>query len=319
MIKFSGLELKNVIIPDSVIDIDDFAFRGSWNLHTLHLSKYVKHIGACAFPRGCKVTLYGNPFFEEREGFLIEKQKNKLVYSFSVEKNVTIPDDIKVIETFAFVDQDNLKTVDLPSYVIIEPWAFSGNKYLERIDFKNGFSLIGEHAFDGCSSLKDIVLPEKILRIENTTFNHCDSLEYIDLPDDLKEIEFAAFSNCINLKEIRIPANVSYIGNRAIPSSTRIILDSNNFTLSKGILFDANFKKVIYCSDTVEKVIIPDTVDTIFYGVFSDCFNLKEIYIPTSVSIILGDYPKSTLIRCKKQSAAHEWCIKNNHIFELVD
>ena len=35
--------------------------------------------------------------------------------------------------------------------------------------------------------------------------------------------------------------------------------------------------------------------------------------------MIWSDFPKNTLIKCKENSPAHEWCINNKHIFEIVE
>lgn len=317
---FSSLELENIIIPDSVTEIDDFAFNGCWNLDVIHLSKYVKHIGKCAFPKDCKITLYGNPYFKILDGFLIEVENGKLITSYSDKQEVIIPNEIKIIGGYSFSYHKQLKSVIIPSEVIIEPWAFQQNYTLQKIVFKNENSVIGEYAFYECKSLQEIIFPRNLTKIEDDCFCNCNSLTKLDLPIELTEIGDSAFSNCKNLNEIIIHSKVKKIGECSIPSNTNIVLNKNfYFYIKDGLLLDISGKNIIWCSNEVERINIPNTVDNICFGVFSNCFNLKEILIPESVLMIWSDFPKNTLIKCKENSAAHEWCINNKHIFEIVE
>lgn len=58
------------------------------------------------------------------------------------------------------------------------------------------------HAFEYCSSVKEIILPDSLREINNRAFYGCSSLTKITLPDSLREIGERVFDNCSNLRDI---------------------------------------------------------------------------------------------------------------------
>ena len=48
--------------------------------------------------------------------------------------------------------------------------------------------MIDNEVFAFCSSLKEIIIPDKVRRIGEGAFFHCKSLEYVELPSSLVAI-----------------------------------------------------------------------------------------------------------------------------------
>ena len=65
------------------------------------------------------------------------------------------------------------------------------------------------YLFDDNGNLDDI---NKVKRIECSAFENCTSLKNIKIPDSVEGIEAWAFYNCTSLKSIKIPSSVKYIG-----------------------------------------------------------------------------------------------------------
>ena len=63
---------------------------------------------------------------------------------------------------------------------------------------------IGCSAFENCTSLKKIVIPETTKVIDDYAFANCTSLESIVIPASVKYIAFRAFKGCKNLKNVKI-------------------------------------------------------------------------------------------------------------------
>ena len=61
--------------------------------------------------------------------------------------------------------------------------------------------------FEGCSSLKEVIIPEGIRWIDCEAFKDYTSLESITLPHSMVEIYEYAFEGCKNLHYIKIPAH----------------------------------------------------------------------------------------------------------------
>ena len=122
----------------------------------------------------------------------------------------------------------------------------------------DGVTSIKSYAFSGCTSLKEITIPDNVTRIESRAFENCSSLESVTIGDGVTSIGGSAFSGCTSLKEITIPETipdgVTSIGNRTFEN----------------------------CS-SLESVTMGDGVTSIGNSAFSGCTSLKEITIPGSV------------------------------------
>lgn len=119
---------------------------------------------------------------------------------------------------------------------------------------------IGVWAFDGCSSLQSIVIPDSVTEIGEKAFYRCDSLQSISIPDSVTEIGKCAFFECFSLQSILIPDSVTKIGEWAF----------------------------VDC-DSLQSIVIPDSVTEIGEGTFHGCSNLQSIVIPDSITVI-GNY-----------------------------
>ena len=67
---------------------------------------------------------------------------------------------------------------------------------------------IEEKAFENCTALQEIFLPEYVYTIGNHAFSHCDSLDTIKLSGYVEVIGESAFSNCTKLCIIELPYSV---------------------------------------------------------------------------------------------------------------
>lgn len=105
----------------------------------------------------------------------------------------------------------NIKTVVFPNTVLSIGYNTCKDcKELTSITFADGSGLtkIGGSAFEGCTALKEITLPNTVTEIESRAFYGCSALTEVDLPDELLKIGGSAFSECTALKKITIPAKL---------------------------------------------------------------------------------------------------------------
>lgn len=95
------------------------------------------------------------------------------------------------------------------------------NKNIEEFNCKEGITSINNNAFEGCTKLSKVTLPNTVKKIGYRAFSGCESLSEISLSDSLEYINMGAFINCKSLTEIELPESVNYIGKYAF-------LDCNN-------------------------------------------------------------------------------------------
>lgn len=143
-----------------------------------------------------------------------------------------------------------------------------------------------------------------ITEIPKDAFNYCTLLESILLPDTVKSIGSSAFFNCLKLKEIVIPEGVTTIGSSAFALCSVLekanipvlvtAITNNLFQECKklsNINFPANLESIgsgAFSNTGLENVVLPEYLATLHGTAFGDCSKLKSIYIGENVSSING-------------------------------
>ena len=147
---------------------------------------------------------------------------------------------------------------------------------------------IGRDAFDRCSGLTSVTIPNSVTRIGIQAFWACHGLTSITIPNSVTSIEACVFQNCTGLTSITIPNSVTSIGNRAFSVCTGLtsITIPNSVTSIGDWAFD-------YCS-SLTSITIPNSVTSIGRFAFSECVNLENVYcyaekIPYSSNDIFKD------------------------------
>ena len=81
---------------------------------------------------------------------------------------------------------------------------------------------IGTRAFQNCTNIKEVIIPDAVECILIEAFMDCTSLEKITLPRKYSDITFRTFKNCTALKEVIIPGRVFGIGAEAFANCTSL-------------------------------------------------------------------------------------------------
>ena len=178
---------------------------------------------------------------------------------------------------------------------------------------KDRTKIICDGAFNCCSALAEVVIPNSVTSIGNSAFANCNALSNIAIPDSVTSIGNYAFSSCCSLSDIIIPDSVENVGNGAfqycsllecisIPESV-ICLNGNpfvawigkleclspNFIYEDDILYNKDKSKIIsFRIQNIESYVIPTSITSIGDSAFSNCSSLSKIVIPNSV-ISIGD------------------------------
>ena len=158
--------------------------------------------------------------------------------------------------------------------------AFQNCSGLTSVTIPNSVASIGEYAFFGCSGLTSITIPNSVTGIGNSAFYKCYGLTSITIPSSVTNIGSSAFYNCSGLTSVAIFSSITNISNymfRDCTNLTTITIPSSVTTIG-----DLAFSG---CS-SLTSIVIPTNVTQIGYSAFADCSNLKSITIPPSVKVI---------------------------------
>lgn len=82
----------------------------------------------------------------------------------------------------------------------------------EVIQVPEGIHTVGEGAFKGCVSLKEVVLPQGLNCIMGDAFKGCRKLEEVVIPDGVTYIGRYAFHRCHALRRVILPLSVEELG-----------------------------------------------------------------------------------------------------------
>lgn len=150
---------------------------------------------------------------------------------------------------------------------------FATKTDITKVILSNGIARIGDRAFQDCTNLEYIELPESIDDLgSGWTFWGCKSLKEIRIPSKVQSIPMSGFADCISLESVEL-SNVQWIHDGAFSGCTSlasvIIPDK-----VEGIVSSA-FSR---CS-SLESVSISSSVTSIREKVFSECYNLNSIIV----------------------------------------
>ena len=200
-------------------------------------------------------------------------------------------------------DQSSDKSVYTPYTTVTIPASVTYNNYTYPV------KTIGQDAFEYCSNLQSVTLPNTITSIYSNAFLYCTKLGSINLPEGLTTIGEQAFYHC-NLDSVTIPSTVTRIGNKAfrdnpltsvtwLPPTCTIGTewDSPFYESSAGITsftfgdqVEAVPSYICYRMDKLDTIVLPPSVKSLGSYAFYSCSKLKSINLPVTQKTIPSNF-----------------------------
>lgn len=258
---FEGTAIKNINIPNSIVNIGSAAFKDCTSLESVNFGEFA--------------------FVNSDDPVIRESTFENCISLHSI----VLPDAISTIEAYAFAGaslKDNVESkaskihkdafknsyfeqsfedgvVKIGSVLL----SYHGNKTELSAEDLKGITSINPNAFDANTNVKSITLPDSLEIIDENAFDGCTSLEYVYASENcsLTKISSYAFKDCRNLKEVVIPNLVDTIDGYAF---------YNCYNLE-----NVNFKTNLL-------TLIPEYC-------FANCNSLEKIDLPLGVTDI-GQY-----------------------------
>ena len=246
--------LENIEIMDGVEKIKESAFKSCKNLKQIELPESITKIGQDAF-RDCTGVSYikiGSPKCEYASGFGV----------------------------FSGMGSSEGVTVEFGEKVTEIPRLMLGAQ-VRTVKFDGKVKKIGNYAFYGWSNLGEIELPESVEEIGNGAFIDCAKLSSITVGENVTKIGSAAFNGCRGLKKV--------IMNARLEEENAAFETAGNGEME--VIYGQGITKIgrLFCGSKIQKVEIPEGVETIEESAFKSCKNLKQIELPESITKIGQD------------------------------
>lgn len=316
--------INSVTIPSSVKRIGAYAFENS-NVSKVTFSEGNEVIGNCAFnecPNLKDINLpqsindisedsfdWNNINTKNENGFIVSN--GLLISGRKAKGNIVIPNDITRIIGGAFRNNNDITSVTIPANVKdIPSYAFCNCTSLNNVTIENGILSIGEDAFEN-TAIKSIAVPQTVTKIGD-----------------------AAFVGCSMLNDVSYGQNTS-VGVNSFSYTPWIqkIKGSSNFSIYNGVLlkYYSDGKNEVSVPDGVKKIApgafwngrnnecinkikLPEGVKNIGKFAFSECRNLNEIYMPSTVqSIDKSAFCLTDNIKFTGEKADYAQSIKGNN------
>ncbi len=274
-------DLRTVMIPDSVTEIEAYSFNNCTNLSNVTLSKSLKYMGGRAFGSCEKITQIEIPKSLDNCGNSGYASYHGPFGACSGLKKIIFEEGTKEISNNLFRGCTGLEEISIPASVIkIERYTFADCTNLKNVYFSNGVKNVENNAFTNCTSLTKVNIPDTVDSIGNSAFSGCTNLVEVHLPDKLKEIASDTFSGCKKLTAINFPSTLTTIGNSAFSgceSLPEAILPSGVEKIETNAFKNCKAMK---------KAVVPDTVSSIGSSAFYGCEALADITLGSKLKKI---------------------------------
>lgn len=305
---FYHLPLKNVILPESVVQIDANAFDGSSSLEKVTVGANTKALGNSVFS-GC--------------GQLTD---------------VVLPEGLQTIGDFCFSQCSALSELPLPeSLTTIGDYVFYFCMNLNNLSLPQNLKSIGNHAFFNCTKFTEVTIPASVTEIGGCAFDRCPNLaainvnadnktyasadgilfdkpfttvircpvgkkistytfpetvriiapysfyetalESIEIPDEVHTVGMAAFTSCESLTKAKLPANMT-----EIPAE----LFSMSYALAEVNIPEkvVSIGKEAFMACALTEVILPEGLKQLVEAAFFSNKNLQKVTLPSTLTLI---------------------------------
>lgn len=286
--------LTTAVIPASVVDLNN-AFSGCTALTALTYNAV-----------GTSV--------DETNKIIYANEGKRLVFYYGSAEELVLPNTVEEISNGAFAGKTSLKKITLPASVkIIDDYAFDGCTSLATVEGldKTGLvklgayafsktaitevtlpatlnkaadeaaeNLIGEHAFDGCTSLQSATVNGTAMG--SYMFYGCTALATVSLNDNITRLNGYTFYGCTSLDGVTLPSKLVSVDTYEFYGCTSL----SKIVLPEDLDFSSGGTYMFYGCTSLASITLNDSIEKLPHSFLYNCKALTELQLPASLKKI---------------------------------
>lgn len=292
---FQNSGIMTVTVPAEVKKIGEKAFWSTENLNNVKFGEksVCKGIAANAFQFSSirsidlpiAVRIIGTKAFNNCRNLStvgLEKTGGNIVvigehaFSSTKLKEFTIASTIREFYESAFSNCGKLQHIEVdknhPNYVSEDGVLFSKKKDILYV-------------YPIAKGGNEYTVPNTVKVLSCEAFNNCSNLTEVTLPDGLETIKSSALGNMQNLENIHIPASVKWIGKMALSNCSSL----KSVELEEGVTGLSSYS--FYKLTALDEITIPKSIDIIETGTFGSCESLEKVILKGKKYIKIANSP----------------------------
>lgn len=216
--------LTDVTLPNSLTSLHSGAFMECTSLNAITIPKSVTSITAPFIGCSALTRFEGELASPDGRCLIIDHQLTAFapggLTKYKIPANL-----VHSIRGGAFYGCSSLKQIEIPfGITYIGAQAFEQCTELEKITIPDTVTSIEFGAFSMCKSLTHIYLPQNLVTLGTRAFAGCVSLFTIAIPNKVKEISSFTFSGCTSLLSVSLPRDLTTIGSYAFQNCPKMIM-----------------------------------------------------------------------------------------------
>ena len=168
-------EITKIVIPNTVTQIENYAFSGCTSITSIQLPNTITSIGIYAFSNCTSLSEINLP-----TNSMYTTMSDNLFRGCSNLKNIDIPSSVTSIGD-GTLSTCGFETLNIPGTVKSIGWgAFSDNTSLSNLTLNEGIQSIGSQVLKNCA-LTELTVPDSVTSLSDAVFYSCKQLNKITL------------------------------------------------------------------------------------------------------------------------------------------
>lgn len=281
----NGNLVTELVIPESVTEIDDYTFYGAKFLSKIVFNDTITRIGERAFfgAENLNELVFGNS-----RGITFGREAFAIINNEDV--SVTVP-SLEIWMSYNFLAPGASPFVSVYNNSVLK---FGNTPFDGHLVVPESITSIGDHAFEDVNNMETITIHDGVTSIGESAFDGCGAIASVYIGEGVKTVGEKAFQYC-SIENMEIKANFESVGGGGLNCSISYLeatiksyhyIDTSTLieavVKGEGTLFENGF----HYSNLLEKVTIGEGITKIPDFAFSDCDVLTDVVLPSTLEEI---------------------------------